>query len=144
MKPDPFEQRLSAQPLRPIPSDWREAILAEARTSVRPAASSIRSSVTPARHWLSEWLWPHPVAWAGLAACWVAILVLNQAAAPNAVELAQARQNARVAAAYFAMLRSSEAMALTAEPRTPTPVTVPRRRSPDQGRLDPSPTLVYT
>ena len=42
-----------------------------------------RPGSAPARHptlrLLSDWLWPHPKAWAGLAAIWIVILAMNLA-----------------------------------------------------------------
>lgn len=87
---EPFEKRLQRQPLREAPSAWREEILSAAR---QPQPSRDASGVT----WhslfanlnsrLSTLLWPHPQAWAGLAAAWVLICALNFAyreAAPPA------------------------------------------------------------
>jgi len=80
MKPDEFEQRLSRQPLRKIPGAWRAEILAVARAASAPCHAS---RVT--RHnWfgtfnqqLATIFWPHPKAWAGLAAVWIFILAVN-------------------------------------------------------------------
>ena len=73
MKPDAFEQRLSRQPLKPLPGEWRAEILAVARE-----ARVMRHSSFVIRHsWLATLLWPHPKAWAGLAAVWLVILALN-------------------------------------------------------------------
>jgi hypothetical protein len=103
MNLDAFEQRLRRQPLQSIPPDWREEMLREAnRTAEVPAP---RPAGSPLRRWLNEWLWPSPVAWSALAACWVAILILNRSAQPSAVELAEARANARLALAYQALVR---------------------------------------
>jgi len=83
MKPDDFESRLQRQPLRPIPPEWRAEILAAARAAQVPYHSS---PVTrhPQPSWpysilysLSSLLWPHPKAWAGLAAVWIFILAVN-------------------------------------------------------------------
>jgi hypothetical protein len=88
MKPDPFEKRLQRQPLRPVPPDWRSDILAAARVArvarvarapvcaVRPVPQSWLSTIN---YQLSTILWPHPKAWAGLAAVWVVIALLNVA-----------------------------------------------------------------
>ena len=80
MKPDDFESRLQRQPLRQIPPDWRAEILAAARETPAPHhASRItrQSLLTTISHQLSTIFWPHPKAWAGLAAVWVFIFVLN-------------------------------------------------------------------
>jgi hypothetical protein len=77
---DPFEQRLRSQALRPLPPEWRQSILGNARPA--PAAGAL----------LLDWfrggldqfrggLWPSPAAWGALAALWLAITVLNRIAA---------------------------------------------------------------
>ena len=73
-----FERRLSHQPLRQIPAGWHAGILAAAGR-----ASSIERRGQE-RHWLSTLnsqlsnvFWPHPKAWAGLAAIWVFIFIVN-------------------------------------------------------------------
>lgn len=75
---DEFEQKISRQPLRDIPSDWRAEILAAANTSMRPASNVVRPGFLSAlNHQLSTLLWPYPKAWAGLAAVWIVILAVN-------------------------------------------------------------------
>jgi hypothetical protein len=73
-----FENQLERQTMREPPRQWRAEILAAAASSP-PAAIA-------ARPWrsgggLSSWLWPHPRAWAGLAAAWAVILLLHVTAA---------------------------------------------------------------
>jgi hypothetical protein len=68
---DPFEQRLQRQPLRPVPSAWREEILSAAE---RAAGSSHTSRLTPHSSWWCELFWPHPKAWAALAGVWLVML----------------------------------------------------------------------
>src|ERR1035441_4103681 len=85
MNADDFEQRVQRQPLRQLPGEWRQEILSAARqascphhasriTHHVPTSSSLLSTL---HHQLSTLLWPHPVAWAGLAAVWVVILGIN-------------------------------------------------------------------
>ncbi|MEY4917913.1 MAG: hypothetical protein RL616_1826 [Verrucomicrobiota bacterium] len=77
MKPDEFEQKLSRQPLRQVPSEWRGEILAVCRGSKAEgrAREPFQPSTLVAR--LSTIFWPHPKAWAGLAGIWICIGVLN-------------------------------------------------------------------
>ena len=79
MKPEDFEQKLQRQPLRQIPAAWREEILAAAtgrgsRVESRGRENCWRSTIVSR---LSTLLWPHPAAWAGLAAVWILILAVD-------------------------------------------------------------------
>jgi hypothetical protein len=75
-----FERRLKNEPLQPAPAEWRREILSAANESLatnrqqRVARHSLLSSLN--RHLVSL-LWPHPMAWGGLAAVWVLILVAH-------------------------------------------------------------------
>ncbi len=128
-----FENRLRKIPQRPIPAAWREDIL----TAARAAASAQR---TPARTHgalrdaLIQWLWPHPAAWAGLAAAWVLIFGLSVAgrdpaqaefarrAAPPSPELRELlRQQEQVLAELTEpseSARTAPAQPPTAQPRS--------------------------
>ena len=80
MKPDDFESRLSHQPLRQIPGEWRGEILSAARErqTVRHSPVGIRRSwLSTLNFQLSTILWPHPKAWAGLAAVWILIFAVD-------------------------------------------------------------------
>jgi hypothetical protein len=92
MNTDDFEKQLQRQPLRQMPGEWRDEILSTAQqaSSPQPAsrvthhASRITHHLPPSpsllstiHHQLSTLLWPHPTAWAGLAAVWVVILGIN-------------------------------------------------------------------
>jgi hypothetical protein len=68
-----FENRLQDQPMRQIPGEWRSQILG---ATTRAGSSTLADR-------LSTWLWPHPRAWAGLAAAWVVILLLHFTAADD-------------------------------------------------------------
>ena len=82
MKPDKFEKRLANQPLKQVPGEWRREILAAAREAQvggqqTVAADSNRSWLSTINSQLSTLLWPHPKAWAGLAAVWIFIIAVN-------------------------------------------------------------------
>ena len=63
---DSFEERLRRVPLREVPPEWRRKILRTSRPQEAARPSLLRAL-----------LWPHPVAWAGLAAAWAVVLGLN-------------------------------------------------------------------
>ena len=69
-----FEQRLLRQPLREIPSTWREEILDAASSAAGSRPSTFDPRPAP---WWRELFWPHPTAWAALAAVWLVVLGLN-------------------------------------------------------------------
>ena len=87
MKPDNFEEKLQRQPLKGIPAEWRGEILAAVAADVNRRNRPVREftfAATPFRRFfsslnsqLSTLLWPHPRAWAGLAAVWILILAVN-------------------------------------------------------------------
>ncbi|HEY5914644.1 MAG TPA: hypothetical protein VJA21_28985 [Verrucomicrobiae bacterium] len=80
---DQFEKRLQGLPPRPVPTSWREGILRSARAEAVAAPGSTDRGQSPSRILaarLSGILWPHPRAWAGLAALWLVVLALNLAA----------------------------------------------------------------
>jgi hypothetical protein len=72
-----FEQRLRRQSLKKIPGEWRAEILSAASGSQITRHASPASWLSTLNQKLSTLLWPHPKAWAGLAAVWVGILILN-------------------------------------------------------------------
>jgi hypothetical protein len=75
-----FEQKLSRQTLRPVPSEWRGKILSAARVvQAAPHESRVthHSWLSTLNHQLSTIFWPHPKAWAGLAAIWIFIFAVN-------------------------------------------------------------------
>jgi hypothetical protein len=77
MYPEDFEKKLQRQSLRKIPAEWRGQILANCRGSnVEGRAQEWfwLSTLVPR---LSTIFWPHPKAWAGLAAVWIFIFALN-------------------------------------------------------------------
>jgi hypothetical protein len=74
---DEFEKRLARAPLKGAPKEWRTPILESARRNAL-AAKPNRWERIPI--WLRELMWPHPVAWGTVAACWVIAAVFNIAA----------------------------------------------------------------
>ncbi len=85
MNPDDFEKRLQRHPVRQLPAEWRQEILSAARQASSPRRATRTPQPVPASrallstlgHQLSALLWPHPAAWAGLAAAWLVILGIN-------------------------------------------------------------------
>jgi len=84
MKLEDFEQRLQRQALRQIPTGWRAEILSAARVVETPRcgvgqrnALSLPAILSILNRQLSSLLWPHPKAWAGLAAVWILIFAVD-------------------------------------------------------------------
>ena len=80
MKPDEFEQKLLRQPLRPVPHEWRGEILAavcDAQRADHASRITHHAWFSTLNHQLATIFWPHPKAWAGLAAVWVFIFAVN-------------------------------------------------------------------
>ena len=109
-----FEQRLRRQPLKPLPAEWRAEILAAVAAEVNRRqevsreftfAATEHSWLSTLNHQLSTLLWPHPKAWAGLAAVWICIFILN-----------------------FSMRDPSPALAVKATPPSPEVVVELRRQ----------------
>jgi hypothetical protein len=116
MKPDDFEQRLQRQPLRQIPNKWREEILKAAESAfVTPHSPPVTrpSWLSALNTQLSTILWPHPKAWAGLAAVWILIfavdfsmrdktpVVAGKSASPSPEVVAELKQQQRLLAELF-------------------------------------------
>jgi hypothetical protein len=74
---DEFEKRLQRQPIRELPSEWREEILRGATPSSHSPFVIHHSFLSTLSSRLSTLLWPHPKAWAGLAAAWIVIAVIQ-------------------------------------------------------------------
>lgn len=76
-----FERRLSGQRLRRVPAEWREEILVAASrdhlVESRGPERLRRPFLSSLSFQLSSIFWPHPAAWAGLAAVWVFILAVD-------------------------------------------------------------------
>lgn len=107
---EPFEKRLQRQPLREAPSAWRQEILSAARKAapLRHAPSVTGNGLLATLNaQLSALLWPHPRAWAGLAAVWALICALNFAYRDEALP-ASARGVAPPSPQMREMLRAQE------------------------------------
>lgn len=83
-----FERRLSRQPLRPAPAGWRDEILAVAALH-QPSRVKRHSFLSTLNSQLSTLFWPHPVAWAGLAAVWIFILAVDFSAGDQTPAVAE-------------------------------------------------------
>ena len=106
MNPEDFESQLRQQSLRSLPSEWRRVILATAAKNVRSTAAA----PVPQRSGLgglAALFWPHPGAWAGLAATWVAIAALNHASA-NQEPVAVAKNGPPTSPALILVLREQQ------------------------------------
>jgi hypothetical protein len=80
MNDDQFEQRLRNQPMRDVPADWQAQVLGVARAAGANERRELSREATFAatiKARLSNLLWPCPQAWAGLAAAWLLIFVIN-------------------------------------------------------------------
>ena len=105
-----FEQDLRRRSLRPIPAGWRDQILREAQFAAgsAPAARLERRGAASLTHWISSLLWPHPAAWAALAAIWIFIfavrfsiqdkppVVAEKVSSPSPEMVAELRQQQRL------------------------------------------------
>jgi len=86
---DQFEKQLKRQSLQQIPSAWREEILSAA-SQAQPVRRSVsdHAFLSVLNQRLSSLLWPHPVAWGGLAVVWIFIFCLNFSSRDQAPVLA--------------------------------------------------------
>ena len=134
MSPDEFEQRLRAQPLRTVPPEWRGEMLAAARkasgaTRVTPRRVSPLSAMLDS---LFSRLWPHPAAWAGLAAVWVLMLSLHFAVPAKPAGLA--RRAAPVSPQVFMAFREQRRLLAELLHTREIPVAVPPRAATSRPR----------
>src|SRR5579859_352756 len=82
MNPEDFERHLSRRPLRPPPPEWRAEILGAAQA----AANAVENPTAPlpvrkpfvVTLW-RELFWSCRRVWGGLAAIWLAVVVINTA-----------------------------------------------------------------
>jgi hypothetical protein len=120
-----FERCLSRQPLRQVPAEWREEILtvAESAAATRHSPPVTRPSwLSTLNAQLSTILWPHPQAWAGLAAVWIFIFAVNfsvrdrapveaeKSAPPSPEVIVELRQQRRLLAELIGPRDTSDAV----------------------------------
>jgi hypothetical protein len=142
MNTDDFEQRVQRQPLRQLPGEWRQEILSAAQPASLPHhASRITHQAPPSRSLLSTLnsqlstlLWPHPTAWAGLAAAWVVILGINLTTRDAA--MAVARHAAPVSPQVFMAFHEQERLLAELLGPRETPVAVRPKPGPARPRSE--------
>ncbi len=71
-----FEQFLKQRRVPQVPAEWRAEMLAAARTQTAVKKIATESLEKP---WWLAWLWPSPVAWAGVGCAWLLALGMNAA-----------------------------------------------------------------
>lgn len=127
---DEFEQHLRRRLMKPVPAEWRAEILSAAATQENRQsetsreftfADTHRSWLSTINHQLSTLLWPHPAAWAGLAAVWIFIFAVNfsirdrtpvmaeKSVPPSPEMVAELRQQQRLYAELMGTAPSSDA-----------------------------------
>ena len=142
MNTDGFEKRLESQPLRPVPAEWREDILSAARqaASVESAPRAARrpgwspALLSTLNHQLFALLWPHPAAWAGLAAIWLVILGVNLATR-DATPL-MAKRAAPVSPQVFMAYQAQERLLAELLGPREAPIAQPPKPRPPQPRSE--------
>jgi hypothetical protein len=145
MTPEEFEKQLECQPLRPVPAAWRVDILKAAHAaSSQPAHEpSPASGALFIRVVLVLWrelIFPCRRIWAGLAAVWMVILVLNMPGGEKHAELATI--SSPPDKQVLAVLREQrEILAQFIEPMMPSPAIRPKTPGP-RGELVQTITLV--
>ncbi len=142
MKADDFEKRLQRQPIRQVPADWRDQMLAAAReaASAQPVpcptarAHGLSGLLSTINHQLSALLWPRPAAWAGLAAVWLVILGLDLATrdAPQGV----ARRGSRPSPQVFMAFQEQQRLLTELIGPREAPVAEPPKQAPLRPRSE--------
>jgi len=132
---DPFEQHLRRQTPREVPSGWRDQILsAAAAVSVARELPLAKSATISFRNKLKAWLWPHPIAWSALAACWVVILAVNLSLHEPAPVMA--KKSAPMAPDTLAELKRERILLAEVEGLSEPPDVDRAKKSPLQPRTE--------
>jgi hypothetical protein len=82
---DEFETKMRNVPPGAIPAAWRKEILSVGDSCNSFPQGTVQSGTRITRPskvggpWWQHWLWPHPAAWASLAAVWIVIVGLHLA-----------------------------------------------------------------
>ena len=140
MNMDELEQRLQKQPLRQVPGEWREEILAAARQASRVERTQAKghrhcpSPLSTLYHQLSTFLWPHPAAWAGLAAVWLVILGLDLATHDTAQGVAS--RGARPSPQVFMAFQEQQRLLTELIGPREAPVAEPPKQAPLRPRSE--------
>ena len=143
MNPDEFEKRLQRQSLRQVPGEWRQEILSAARqaslaqhaprtTHHAPYSPSLLSTLN---HQLSTLLWPHPAAWAGLAAIWLVILGVHLTTR-DATPLVAKRASPVSPQVFMAFQEQERLLAELLVPRDAPVADRPKQTSPPRPRSE--------
>ena len=127
MTPKELEQRIAELPAAPLPAAWRNEILRSTR------GPKTDPEIEPRWRW-SDWLWPCPQAWVGLAACWLALAPLlfrngQPAPAPVAVVMAEPEEPVLTVAAVSVESVHDEPTEETQKPAAERPRSGLRRRT---------------
>ena len=133
MKPEEFENQLRRHPVRHVPAEWRDGILSAARSDAPP-----EKTPAPLESWMRAIFWPHPTAWAGLAAAWVLIFVFNYEATDPS-ELMAAGSGPATANVFMALQQQQQEMAQMMQPMDNQPAeppkSLPRPRGDTKNRI---------
>jgi hypothetical protein len=124
---DPFENQLAKIPLRQLPGEWRNSILAAAEAAVPKKSTAFEWA-----GWISFFLNPRPASWAAVAAVWVLAFIFN-----SQTPMKNSRSMAKSSEPISAIMRERQNMLATVfDSSTPNPVAPPpRKRIPGpQGR----------
>jgi hypothetical protein len=133
---DDFEQRLRRQPLRQLPSAWREEILVAADVNRRtaPVRKLTFAAAFPVLLW-RELIWPCRRIWVGLAPVWVALLIFN-ATHSDHNQPQTARSTMPPGEMRLALQEQQRILAEIIGPQPPTSPAEPPRRQNNQPRSE--------